>query len=104
MEEKAPIAGQGTGTEREDNKMSYEDLMNFAVQLQQQNQQLQIQLRQNSGIEKRLYYLFEVVKYADYFGDFAKECVEEVKEILELPKDDKEDKPEPKQKNAKEGK
>ena len=83
MEEKALTGGQETTTENE--KMSYDDLMNVAVQLQQQNQQLQNQLRQSMLVEKRLYYLFEVIKYADLFGDFATECVNEVKELLDIP-------------------
>ncbi len=87
MEEKVRTDGQQT-TENEEKKLSYDELMNVAVQLQQQNQQLQNQLRQTNGIEKRLYFLFEVLKNAELFGDFAKECVEEVKAILIIPKEE----------------
>lgn len=89
MEEKARTDGQQTA-ENEEKRMSYEDLMNVAVQLQQQNQQLQNQIRQTNGIEKRLFYLFEVLKYADQFGDFTKDCVDEIKDILIIPKETEE--------------
>ena len=89
MEEKARTDGQQTA-ENEEKRMSYEDLMNVAVQLQQQNQQLQNQIRQTNGIEKRLFYLFEVLKYADLFGDFTKDCVDEIKDILIIPKETEE--------------
>jgi len=59
--------------------------MNVAMQLQQQNQQLQNQLRQNAGVEKRLYYLFEILKYADMFGDYAVGVVDEIKDIMTIP-------------------
>lgn len=89
MEEKAPIAGQETA-ENETRKPTYEELMNAYVQVRQQNEQLINQIRQTNGVEKRLYFLFEVLKHAELFGDFAIECVNEVRDIMTLPKNEPE--------------
>jgi len=88
MEEKARTDGQQAQENEEKKALTYEELMNVAMQLQQQNQQLQQQIRQTNGVEKRLFYLFEIVKYADKFGDFAIECVDEIKDIMTLPKEE----------------
>lgn len=70
---------------KQDNKISYEELVNVASQLQIQNRQMQQQLYQlmeeNSVI--RMNFLFEIVKNADMFQkDTVEESIKEIEESL----------------------
>lgn len=70
---------------KQNNKLSYEELVNVANQLQIQNRQMQQQLYQlmeeNSVI--RMNFLFEIVKNADMFQkDTVEESIKEIEESL----------------------
>lgn len=69
----------------QDNKISYEELVNVANQLQVQNRKMQQQLYQlmeeHSVI--RMNFLFEIVKNSNMFQkDTVEECVKEIEESL----------------------
>lgn len=70
---------------KQNNKLSYEELVNVANQLQIQNRQMQQQLYQlmeeHSVI--RMNFLFEIVKNADMFQkDTVEESIKEIEESL----------------------
>lgn len=70
---------------KQDNKLSYEELVNVANQLQIQNRQMQQQLYQlmeeHSVI--RMNFLFEIVKNANMFQkDTVEESIKEIEESL----------------------
>ena len=70
---------------QKDNKISYEELVNVANQLQVQNRKMQQQLYQlmeeHSVI--RMNFLFEIVKNSNMFQkDTVEECVKEIEESL----------------------
>ena len=70
---------------KQDNKISYEELVNVANQLQVQNRKMQQQLYQlmeeHSVI--RMNFLFEIVKNSDMFQkDTVEECIKEIEESL----------------------
>ena len=70
---------------KQDNKISYEELVNVANQLQIQNRQMQQQLYQlmeeHSVI--RMNFLFEIVKNANMFQkDTVEESIKEIEESL----------------------
>ena len=70
---------------QKDNKISYEELVNVANQLQIQNRKMQQQLYQlmeeHSVI--RMNFLFEIVKNSNMFQkDTVEECVKEIEESL----------------------
>ena len=99
MEENTATTNGQTNSQNE-TKLSYDDLMNIARQQKQQLNQLGEeysklleQLQQVNGIEKRLYFLFEVVKCDKFREDFIKVCMDEIENILTIPeqKDQKEE-------------
>ncbi len=70
---------------KQDNKISYEELVNVANQLQVQNRKMQQQLYQlmeeHSVI--RMNFLFEIVKNSNMFQkDTVEECIKEIEESL----------------------
>ena len=70
---------------RQDNKISYEELVNVANQLQVQNHKMQQQLyqlmKEHSVI--RMNFLFEIVKNSNMFQkDTVEESVKEIEESL----------------------
>jgi len=103
MEEKALTGGQkDQKTEQPKQKqISYEDLRHIAAQLKQQNdelirqnQELVVQLNNAGNVERRLYYLFEVLKYNSCFDeDWIKSIVNEIKDIITIPEQKEEEGP-----------
>lgn len=83
---------------KEENKLSYEELNNVCVQLEQQNQYLVRQLQQANltNMFRRLDYLFMVLQHASTFNDdnFISSCVEEIKEAMTIDKSEEENKEE----------
>lgn len=80
---------------QQDNKISYEELVNVANQLQVQNRKMQQQLYQlmeeHSVI--RMNFLFEIVKNSNMFQkDTVEECVKEIEESLFTSYKESEDK------------
>lgn len=76
-------------------KLSYEQLENFAKQLSEQNKQLYMKLQEisNQNVFKRLDYLFKVIEYKDVFPyDFAEKAVGEVIEMMTIPEETGENK------------
>lgn len=81
---------------RESKKASYEELNNFCMQLEQQNQYLikELQKANLTNMFKRLDYLFKVVEFARSFDDaaFVYDCIKEIKEAMTInPEEDKEE-------------
>lgn len=76
---------------KEKSKLSYEELQNVASQLSQQNQQLNMMLRQAnmSNTFKRLDYLFKVLELRECFNsDFVIGCSDEIVGIINPPEED----------------
>ena len=84
MEEKKNINVVETA-QNEPKKLSYEELENIAVSLQEQCQKLysQVQEMQVGMMFKRLDYLFKVLKYYSLLEtDFVRKCAKEIQELL----------------------
>ncbi len=78
-------------------KLSYEQLENVAHQLHQQNRNLLAKLRETEAyaFQKRVDYLFKVLKYKESFDlSFVEDCVNEITETLKFEEDIKETKDE----------
>ena len=75
---------------KEQKKLSYEELVNAANQLQQQNKFLIEQLQKNeyADLHKRIEYLFKVIEYKDIFqyvdSGFTNEVTSELISILKI--------------------
>lgn len=90
--EENKVTTNGQQDSQNEQKISYEDLMNIARQQRQQldklgeeYSKLLEQVNQINGIEKRLYFLFEVIKCDKFNKDFVDKCIEEVESIITLP-------------------
>lgn len=71
----------------EQNKLSYEELENVALKLQEQckNLYMQNQELQAGLMFKRLDYLFKTLEYYSLLeSDFVKKCAKEIQEILTI--------------------
>ena len=88
------VAKEGT-PEKEQQKLSYEELNEVCGQLYQENQKLMKQLQQMNmtNMFKRLDYLFLVLQNEQVIKDpeFVGNCVEEIKEALYPAEEEKED-------------
>ena len=75
---------------KEENKLSYEELNNVCIRLEQQNQYLVRQLQQANltNMFRRLDYLFMVLQNSSIFNDaeFVSNCVKEIKEAMTIDK------------------
>ena len=73
---------------QENKKLSYEELNEVCIRLEQQNQYLvrELQKANLTNMFKRLDYLFKVVEYSHSFGDaeFVGNCIEEIKEAMTI--------------------
>lgn len=85
-EEKVGMSGNQTPENEvaeQPQKFTYEQLVEIASQLQQQNNELQMRLQQIGGIESRLHYLFKVVENRTAFdSDFIISVTDEIKRIM----------------------
>lgn len=75
-------------------KMSYEQLENIAHQLSEQNRQMYQQLQQANmtNVFKRLDYLFKVVENASHFTkDFYSNCIKEIESIMTITEEENKD-------------
>lgn len=82
---------------QENKKLSYEELNEVCMRLEQQNQYLvrELQKANLTNMFKRLDYLFKVVEYSHSFGDaeFVGNCIEEIKGAMTInTEEDKEEK------------
>lgn len=69
-------------------RLSYDQIVQIANQLQERNRQLMGQLQNLSNVYKRLDCLFMVLKNAECFDKtFIKKCADEVQEIMTIPED-----------------
>lgn len=88
------VVKEGT-SEKEQQKLSYEQLNEVCGQLYQENQKLMKQLQQMNmtNMFKRLDYLFLVLQNEQVIKDpeFVGNCVEEIKEALYPAEEKKED-------------
>lgn len=103
MEEKKsklmPLKTNATGLAQSE-KMSYEQLVNIASQLQSQNKELMMRMNNISNIYHRLDYLFKVLENATQFSkDFITKCAKEVEEIMTIPDPSEQNKEEEKKEN-----
>lgn len=76
-----------------ENKLSYDDLLNVANQLQQQNMQLRKALQEvnYSNTFKRLDYLFKVMEFPEMFSDtFVENCTKEIEDTMTIPENNEE--------------
>lgn len=76
------------GDNKEEKKLSYEELKNIAGQLQQQNNFMREQLMKlrNEEMYKRVDYLFKVLENKNVFDEgFYGKVVNELQEILTIP-------------------
>lgn len=85
-EQKAKTVEMNASQENE--KLSYEELNEVCMRLEQQNQYLvrELQKANLTNMFKRLDYLFKVVEYSHSFGDaeFVGNCIEEIKEAMTI--------------------
>lgn len=73
-------------TQAPQEKVSYEQMVNIANQLQSQNRELMIRLNSLADIYHRLDYLFKVIANADKFDvTFVEKCVKEIEGIMTIP-------------------
>ena len=76
-------------------KVSYEQMVNIANQLQSQNRELMIRLNNLADIYHRLDYLFKVVASPTLFSkEFIDKCVKEIEEIMTIPEQPSKPQPE----------
>lgn len=77
-------------------KLSYEDLNNAAIQLSKENQYLKAQLKnaaETFNAINRLDYLFKVLEQGSYFDKlFIGKCTDEIKKIMTPPEESEENK------------
>ena len=70
-------------------KMSYEQMVNIATQLQGQNRELMVRLNNLANVYHRLDYLFKVLENPSPFKkEFIEKCVLEVQDIITIPEED----------------
>ena len=82
-----PMRGADTGKQPE--KMSYEQVVDIANQLQSQNRELMMRMQGLADVYHRLDYLFKVVESAAQFdADFVKACTTEIQDIITIPKEE----------------
>ncbi len=78
--------------ETKDKKISYEQLENVAMQLQQKCVMYEQKLKLIDMTATRLNYLFKVVEYEMSFNRaFVNKCTEEIENILTIEDDKKEE-------------
>lgn len=76
--------------EKNQKKLSYEELENVAKELSQQNQQLNMMIQKSnmSNAFRRLDYLFKVLECKDCFNpDFIVTCSDEIVNIMTIPEE-----------------
>lgn len=72
-------------------KLTYDELVNVAAQLQQRAMTAEQKLQNIDLTNMRLHYLFEVIKYGDkaYFTpEFIAKCSAEIEDILTIKEED----------------
>lgn len=77
--------------EKDSKKLSYEELTNVAVQMQQRAMMAEQKLKSIDMTGMRLHYLFEVIKYAnkDVFSNgFICKCAKEIEDILTVKEEE----------------
>jgi hypothetical protein len=84
-----PMKGVETGKQPE--KMSYEQIVDIANQLQSQNRELMMRMQGLVDVYHRLDYLFKVIENASQFeAQFAQSCAAEIQDIITIPKEESE--------------
>lgn len=72
-------------------KLSYEELTNVAVQMQQRAMEAEQKLRSIDLTNMRLHYLFEVVRHSNkgaFTPEFIEKCSKEIEEILTIKEEE----------------
>lgn len=93
--EKQPIVGASNQPQKggQPEKMSYEQVVDIANQLQSQNRELMNRLQNLANVYHRLDYLFKVVESPTQFDQvFVKACATEIQDIITIPSDKEEPK------------
>lgn len=91
MEETKVVQMKEGGAKDSNQKLSYEQLVNVANQLSQQNRELYQRLQQVTleNMFKRLEYLFKVVDMSHHFEDtFVEACTNEIVGMITIPKEE----------------
>lgn len=79
-------------TTTENNKLSYEQLEQIAIQLQQRALQAEARLGAINLTSMRLEYLFKILDKASFFPeDFVTNCTDEIVDLLETKKEEDEE-------------
>lgn len=79
------------GEEKQEKKLTYEQLNDACNQLWQQNQQLVKKAKELEQfvINKRLDYLFKVMEFSSSFSsDFVGNCAAEIEEAMTIPQEE----------------
>lgn len=74
-------------------KLSYEELTNVAVQMQQRAMAAEQKLHNIDMTNMRLHYLFEVIRYSNkevFTQEFIEKCAKEIEDILTIKDDENE--------------
>lgn len=77
--------------EKDSKKLSYEELTNVAVQMQQRAMMAEQKLKSIDMTGMRLHYLFEVIKHTDkdvFTHEFVEKCAKEIEDILTVKEED----------------
>lgn len=77
--------------ENKEEKMSYEQLEQAAMQMQNKLMMIENKLRNVDFVSIRLNWLFKVVEFKEVFdAEFVSKCTKEVKELLSIEEENKE--------------
>lgn len=77
--------------EKDSKKLSYEELTNVAVQMQQRAMMAEQKLKSIDMTGMRLHYLFEVVRHYNkdvFTQEFVEKCAKEIEDILTVKEED----------------
>lgn len=77
--------------EKDSKKLSYEELTNVAVQMQQRAMEAEQKLKSIDLTGMRLHYLFKVIKHTDkgvFTQEFVEKCAKEIEDILTVKEED----------------
>lgn len=78
-------------TKDSNKKLSYDELVNVASQLQQRAMVAEQRLQNIDMTGMRLHYLFDVIKYANrgaFTQEFIEKCAKEIEDILTIKEED----------------
>lgn len=78
-------------TENPGKKLTYDELNNIAVQMQQRAMIAEQKLQNVDLTSMRLHYLFEIIRYSNrdvFTQEFVEKCAKEIEDILTIKEED----------------